>query len=308
MTQLTKATSIDDSMHTLNRRSWFNAMSGIAMSGLSWQLPIAMSAEREPITFAVVTDTHLGYRDKDAAEKQWEKTAAELSQSSAKFILHLGDVVDGQRIEQYAKYIRIRDQIGKPVYEIPGNHDPVAAFAEHLRKDIDTVVDHSWLRCVLLNNSHTDSHDGFFETEQLEWLSQQCDTAKQDNRLLLVACHVPVHSNAHPDRGWYVKPADGQARFYDILKSHQERVIATLHGHFHNGLRGWDDRKPIFEISFPSALYNQDRRLEAQQAPGFNPVEFRPGYSLVTVGEGRLSIRYRATGVDAQIEKTLQLS
>ena len=50
------------------------------------------------------------------------------------FILHLGDVVDGGRAAQYPIYRRIRDDIGKPVHEMPGNHDPVEVFEKALGK------------------------------------------------------------------------------------------------------------------------------------------------------------------------------
>ena len=212
------------------------------------------------------------------------------------------------RVEQYPAYREIRDQIGKPVHEIPGNHDPSDAFSREIRQPIDTVVDHDWLRCILLGNAKRTSHDGFFGDEQLDWLDGTCSRLADDDKLGVIACHVPVHTNKPPDRAWYVKPANGQSRFYEIVDKHRDHLLGIFHGHFHNGIRGWDDRNPVHEICFPSALYNQNRGLEERGAPGYNPVEFRPGYTLVTIGGGKLTIRYKPVGDDVAFERDLKRS
>ncbi len=265
------------------------------------------SASLSPLSFIIVTDTHIGKGDSLSPEKLWAKTAAEVQAAPGKFVLHLGDIVDGMREPQYARYLAVRKTITKPVYEIPGNHDKPEDFQTHIRRDIDTFFDHHWLRVVLMNNSHNDSHEGFFTAEQLSWLARTCDDAASKNLRLLICAHVPVHYNIHPDRGWYVKPANGQTAFYATLKKHEARVIGLFHGHFHNGLRGWDDHHPIHEILFPSALYNQDRNLEEKKASGYNPKEFRPGYTMVSIENATMTLKYRVTGADAGVEKSLAL-
>ena len=86
-----------------------------------------------------------------------------------------------------------------------------------------------------------------------------------------------------------------------------------MHGHFHNGIRGWSDRKGlgkalIHEIVFPSALYNQDRKLTEQKAPGYNLSEFRPGYTLVEIRDQILTLRYKPLGAEVAAEKELPLA
>lgn len=268
-------------------------------------LRAAGGAQRK-VSFLVVSDTHLGRNDNLEAAEQWKKTAAELAKAPGDLILHLGDVVDGGREPQYAIYKEIRDTIKKPVHEIPGNHDPQALFEKHIRKPIDTVVEHDWLRFLLLGNAHFDSHDGFLSAAQLAWIDEQCAEAAATGRFVILCMHVPAHTNGHPDRGWYVKPADGQKGLYEIVTRHQQRILALFHGHFHNGIRGWDDRSPVHEILFPSALYNQDRQLEKQKAAGYNLPEFRPGFTQVTIADGWMSLHYQVTGVQAAVEKSLE--
>ena len=114
--------------------------------------------------------------------------------SAAKTVLHLGDVVDGGREAQYPVYLKIREKIGKPVHEIPGNHDPQPLFEKYLRKTVETVVEQGWLRFLLLNNSRTDSHDGFLSETQLAWIESKCREARQDDKYVACCMHVPAHS------------------------------------------------------------------------------------------------------------------
>jgi predicted phosphodiesterase len=264
---------------------------------------------RPKLSLLVVSDTHLGYQDDKAAAQQWEKTAAALREAPGDLILHLGDVVDGGREAQYPVYVKTRETIGKPVHEIPGNHDPSELFQKYLRQQIDTAVNHEWLKLVLLGNAHTDSHDGFLTDEQNKWIETQCEAAVKADQFVIVCMHVPAHANKHPDRGWYVYPNEGQTQLYETLTKYKERVLALWHGHFHNGIRGWEDHTPLQEIIFPSALYNQDRKLEEQQAPGYNLPEFRPGYTQVTIDGEQLQLKYMPVGrAEEATEKELPLS
>jgi hypothetical protein len=293
----------------LGRRQFLGAAAGSA-AGFTLSPACLGAANRElrDLSFVVVSDTHLGYRSQEHAADLWRRTAAEIADGPGEFVLHLGDVVDGGREAQYPVYLAERETIGKPVHEIPGNHDPADLFAKYVRDPIDRAINADWLQLLLLNNSRRDSHDGFVSAEQMEWIERQCVEAGRDDRFVALCLHVPVHANLHPDRGWYVKPENGQTALYELLTRHRDRVLCLMHGHFHNGIRGWDDHAPLHEISFPSALYNQDRRLEEQQAPGYNPLEFRPGYTLVEIRDGSLTLRYKPTGEDPSVERDLRFS
>lgn len=258
-------------------------------------------------SFVVVSDTHLGRGDQDGPARQWAATAKEIDASAGDLVLHLGDVVDGGRERQYAVYKDVRKTIRKPVYEIPGNHDPQEPFEKHLRQPVELAFDHKGVRFLLLNNSHADSHDGFLTARQLAWLDGQCTAAAKKELFVLLAMHVPVHENKHPDRGWFVKPKDGQTELYALLRRHKNQVLALLHGHFHNGVRGWEDHAPLHEVVFPSALYNQDRRLAEQKAPGYVLPELRPGFVQVSLRRDGMSLRYKPVGVKEAAERVCPL-
>lgn len=298
----------DQAPTKLSRRS-FLAAAAVATGHVVLR-PAALLAAGEKLpelSFLVVSDTHLGYRDQSHAAEQWEKTAAELAKAPGELVLHLGDVVDGGREAQYPVYLETRKTIGKPVHEIPGNHDPQPLFEKHVRRPVEKVVECRWLRFLLLNDSRTDSHDGFLTEEQLGWMETQLREAERDDAFAALCLHVPVHTNRHPDRGWYVKPENGQRELYEIVRRHRDRLLCLMHGHFHNGVRGWEDHSPVHEIVFPSALYNRDRRLVAQNAPGYNLSEFRPGYTQVTIADGQMRLRYQPVGAAEPAKKSCRL-
>lgn len=282
-----------------------------ALGGSSLLAAQANGTSAEPgesgTRFAVISDTHLGRNDSRTPEKQWREAVEEMSDLSLEFALHLGDVVDRGREEQYAVYRKIRESLNIPVHEIPGNHDPAALFQEHIRKEIDTSAVYGDVRFVLFNNSRSDSHDGFIADAQLDWMERECASAAAQAQRIVICAHVPIHSNRPPDRAWYVKPANGQKRFYEILTRHKPRVVAALHGHFHNGIRGWSDHAPVHEVLLPSLTYNLNRGLTEKGAPGYNLNEFRPGYVIATLGRSFLTLAYKPLGAEISVEKRLKL-
>ncbi len=292
----------------ISRRSALAAMGAGLISFTPWPASVRAGDRAIPeVSFNVVSDTHLGRGDQAAPAEQWARTAREIDAAAGDFVLHLGDIVDGGREAQYAVYKDLRKTIRKPVHEIPGNHDPQELFAKHIRREVDLAFDHRGIRFLLLNDSRPDSHDGFVSAEQLKWLGEQGAAAATKGLFIILAMHVAAHDNKHPDVGWYVKPEHGQKELYAFLTRHRDRVLATLHGHFHCGLRGWDDRAPLQEVVFPSALYNKDRRLTEQKAPGYGLAEFRPGFVLVSIGKEGLTLRYKPVGVIETCDKVIKL-
>ncbi len=281
--------------NTLGRRDLLAAAGSVLIC--STRIPAA--EKLAPISFAVVTDTHLGRKDNLAAERNWKKAILEINESPSQFVLHLGDVVDQGREEQYTVYQKSLALLKKPIHEIPGNHDSPKLFAKHVVEKTDRSVDYGKVRFVLCNNSRRDSHDGFISKTQIDWLKTTFENSRKEKRKIVVCCHVPIHSNKHPDRGWYVKPDNGQAEIYKILKEYSDIVIASFHGHFHNGIRGWQDNEWV-ECLMPSVCYNQNRNLKKHladgTAKGFFVDELRPGFVLAELGNGLLTMRYKPLG------------
>lgn len=275
---------------------------------LPWPTANRAAVKEVPqFSFIVVSDTHLGRGDKEDAARQWKQTASEIQKAKGDFVLHLGDIVDGRREAQYPVYVESRKTILKPVYEIPGNHDTHVMFAKHIRKNVDMAFDHKGVRFLLINNSRPTSVDGFISNEQINLLTAHCDDAVAKGTFIILCMHVPAHENKPPDAGCYVKPGQGQAELYALLKKHQKMVLALFHGHFHCGLHGWEDHSPLHEVIFPSALFNIDNKLTEKKAPGYNLPEFRPGFTLVEMGNKGLTLQYKPVGIKTAQEKICAL-
>ncbi len=284
--------------HAGNRRQLLRA--GIAATAAGTWTKCMAAADMEEFSFVVVTDTHLGRKDSGTPEKQWRQGIAEINGGPGDFVLHLGDVVDKARAAQYPRYVDARADLKKSIHEIPGNHDSTELFGQHITDRIDRSFDHKGVRFVLFGNAHSNSHDGFITTDQLAWLTKQCAHAALQDSKIIFCCHVPIHANRHPDRGWYVRPDNGQTAFYQLLEKHADRVLLCLHGHFHNGIRGWRDHHDVVEVLCPSLCYNQDRNmaehLNSGIASGFFVPELRTGYTIATLGNGRLVLQYKPLG------------
>ncbi len=285
----------------LNRRQMLAVtVAGSTQLCMSHQLLAA--DDLDVLSFVIVSDTHLGRKDNASAEKNWREAIDEINQQPGGFVLHLGDVVDSGREAQYPIYVETRKLLKKPIHEIPGNHDPVDLFKKYVAEETDRSVDYGGVRFILFNNAHNDSHNGFITGDQHAWLETEFAGAVENDLRIVVCCHVPIHTNKHPDRGWYVMPADGQETFYDLQARYADRTLAILHGHFHNGIRGWRDHGQTIETLCPSVCYNQDRSLTehiaAGEATGFFVDELRPGYVLAELGKGKLTLRYKPLGAD----------
>jgi hypothetical protein len=292
----------------MSRRAALATIAAGFTTVLQWPAAIRANERRIPkFSFVVVSDTHLGRNDRMEAADLWTKTAAEIDKAPGEFVLHIGDVVDAGREKQYDVYKDIRKAIRKPIHEIPGNHDPQELFAKHIRREVDAAVDLRGVRFLLLNNSRFGEIDGFITPKQIQWLTQQCDDAAKKNLFVIPVMHVATHDNRLPDAGAYVKPKHGQTEYYAILDRHRDRLLASFHGHFHCGLRGWSDRGSLHEIVFPSALYNRNQFITETKAPGYNLPEFRPGYVLASIGPSGLKLKYKPVGVAGTVDKTLPL-
>ena len=282
----------------LNRRKLITTAATSGATLLCSSIPAAQ--DLNALQFIVVSDTHLGRNDNQSAERNWRKAIAEINESPGRFVLHLGDVVDSGREAQYPIYRQTREILNKPIHEIPGNHDPAELFEQYVTDRIDRAVDYGGVRFLLFNNSRRDSHDGFITDEQLQWIDTQCSDSASSNLKIVICCHVPIHTNKAPDRGWYVKPSAGQTAFYELQQRYADRMLACFHGHFHNGIRGWRNNGRMVESLFPSVCYNQNRGLQARieegRATGFFVNELRPGFVLAELGNGRLTLRYKPLG------------
>jgi len=266
----------------------------------------AEEASRPELTFALVSDTHLGRRGSKSPAKWMRQAVEQINDSPADFTIFLGDLVDSgaKREGLYPEWMTIAKTLERPFYSVPGNHDPERFFRKHVRAETDYTVDHGRFRFVFFQNSRVDSHQGTVTPEQLKWLAGQVDDAAAKKLRVTLCGHIISHPNKHPDVGWFIRA--GGKEFREMLRAKSETIVAFFAGHFHCGVRGWSDTAGIHEVVMPSTCWNRDRKLE--KAPGFAMKEFRRGHVLADVWRDRLMLRYKPIGAKVSGALALELS
>jgi len=285
-----------------NRRE-FLATSAVAASG---PLLTAADTPKPDFSFALVTDTHLGKAS--TYVKAMQTTVAEINASPAEFTIFCGDLVDNGAMEErqklYPVWMETAKGLKKEFAAVPGNHDPVEMFVKHVRKETEGVLKFKNYRFLTFADAEVNpGHLGVVTPEQIKWLHEQLDDAKQLDQRVILASHVIFHENRAPDVGWYIKT--GRAEFAKLLEAHKN-IVAFFAGHFHCGMRGWSDTfHGIHEVILPCHSYNRDRGL--QKAPGFAIAEIRPAWVLVDVFPNELVLKYKPIGAEVAAEKKLAL-
>lgn len=291
---------------TLNRREFVAAGSGLLLSTAVGRLP-AMAADMKPeFTFALVSDNHLGRRG-DRESSHLKLAVEEINKSNASFTLFCGDLVnqgsDPKHEQRYPEWLKLAAGLNKPYYAIPGNHDPDAMYTKYIRKDLEFAFEFERFRFVCFRDSRISSHLGFVTREQIEWIQKQIDKATEKKQQVVLVSHIIYHRNLHPDVGWWIR--NGEREFGEMLKANQKSLCAFFAGHFHCGLRGWNDSFGIHEVVLPSTSWNRDRGL--QKAPGYALDEFRIGYVLADVYNDRMVLKYKPLAETTRASRVLQL-
>jgi 3',5'-cyclic AMP phosphodiesterase CpdA len=291
----------------LNRRVFLASTAGIAVGAALGSVSAyagegKAEANKPEFSFALITDTHLGRRGVNW-EGQMRRSVEEVNRSAAELCLFCGDLVDcGEKPENekhYPVWLEIAKGLKAPYVAVPGNHDPVEMFRKHIHKETDTSHLHKGFRFVCFRDAEPNpGHDGIITPEQLQWLKRELAEADRKSQRVILMAHVIFHHNQHPDIGWYIK--QGREEFAKLLAANKQ-VLAFFAGHFHCGLRGWDDTHGVQEVVLPANSWNANRGL--QKAPGYALQEFRPGWTLVDVYADKLLVHYRPVVNEAKQEK-----
>ena len=261
--------------------------------------------------FALITDTHLG-RGGDTPAEQMRRAVEEINASRAEMTICCGDLVNAGGVpgneKHYPRWLEIAGGLAQPWYAVPGNHDPLERFTKHVRPDTDFVVDApggARFRFICFRDAKPNpDHQGVVTDEQLKWLDDRLAESRRDGRRALLVSHVIFHENHKPDVGWMIQ--ENRAAFAELLKRHARTIAAFFAGHFHSGLRGWDDTFGIHEVVLPSCCWNfQGTRLRG--APGYTYDEDRPAWVLAEASDTTLKLSYKPLGADVSVVKELPL-
>lgn len=265
----------------LTRRAFLPAL-GVAASGSVWRsIPAggASQPDAKPrLTFVQINDLHVqepgttikGYNS--ANEKaQW--VVQEINRQPPDFVLGIGDLIHGERLDQLPRDLAAFQQIIKPLkapfYPAMGNHEVVQregdSVYEKAYRDVfgDQRVNYTFeaggLRFIMLNNSGAVVVGPDIIRRRNAWLNDVLKAHPGQPKIL--ACHIPII----PVRDEPVLAKSFGFRSYAahdpellaLVDEHAGSIIAVLSGHLH--LTGQAERKGVHHISIcGTASYPSD--------------------------------------------------
>ena len=184
--------------------------------------------------FAVFGDPQIGFGDKQpphatdvirlkAAIRQAEAAGCDLTLVCGDLVHMNTDAATKGLLEAFATCKKMA------WYPIPGNHDPDPWYQEHIKKELDYVVEHKGITFIGMK-TWAEHHQGGVTPAQLEWLELQLRDARQKNGEVVIWCHVTPYG-PNP-RGWWIRK--GQEEMLSLCREY--KVLAVVAGHFHREL------------------------------------------------------------------------
>jgi len=250
------------------KRRFFLATLGGFWLGLS----AALAAEPAPLlTFAAIAD--IQFADKDSGKTRFYRespaklrsVAADLNRAQPAFVIHLGDLTDGQPTPELCKkdvetIAAELKGVTAPWKQVLGNHDTKAG-REWLTATLGfkefhyefTMPNLTGWRFVVLDGN--DAGYGVFSAQQLDWFRGVLARAKTRQERVLCFCHYPLIKEK--DKGHVAaKPAP-------MLKILEESgcVVAWLCGHEHAG--GYVLRNGIHHLNLRGMCETKDQPAAA---------------------------------------------
>jgi 3',5'-cyclic AMP phosphodiesterase CpdA len=189
-----------------------------------------------------------------------KRAVKELNSSDSSFVVFSGDVV--QRANKYplVMFAKIINDLNKPYYVIPGNHDLekfsgidnkeffrlMNKFSHNKTRRAPAVIRKSGKTVFIVMNSVNElipGSKGYFKESELMWLDKKLN--KYKNKNVVIIQHYPL---IEPYKNETHKTYESES-YLKLLQQHKN-VIAIISGHYHADNEIKQDG--IMHISVPS--------------------------------------------------------
>ena len=191
--------------------------------------------------FGWLTDIHIGYTD---ANEDLKSVVQKINQNpNIKFVIASGDIAEKGKNEELEIAKSILDELNKPYYIIPGNHDTkwsesgTTKFAELWNDDKFSFKQGNSLFIGLNSGIPWRGGGGHFTPEDIKWLKEELES--HDFNELFFSVHHPLDEDID---NWY--------KVANILNDYPTKLVMVGHGHENvlknfNGLPGAMSRATI---------------------------------------------------------------
>ncbi|MDD4370800.1 MAG: phosphodiesterase [Anaerostipes sp.] len=185
-----------------------------------------------------------------------------------------GDLAEGGMKEGYELLRQGLDQLPRPYYIVPGNHDKrdffLEMFPEHapVKEDIKPYIcytlDDGSIRSIIIDTCREGCHYGGLTDKVAEWLEGKI--IEYPNKPTLVFTHHPPFITGLPAMDEEFAQAD---RLMEILKKHKN--VRLCCGHMHTGMfTSW---KGIPCVTCPSIAMQMEVDFRGKNSPDVTEVE-----------------------------------
>jgi len=177
----------------------------------------------------------------------FRKIISEVNRSDAKFVVHLGDKIQGDRNkevarEQYKEFKSIIDELKITMYHTAGNHDiRKSKQNEKLHEELFGPLYRSlaWKNSffIILNTEQV-GEEGNITGEQLEWLKRELEKSKK-YRDLFVFMHRPLFSALFQGKDhFHFISSEHRNSLAELFKQYGVTAVFAGHEHlYHSGNR-----------------------------------------------------------------------
>jgi predicted phosphodiesterase len=287
-------------------------------------LPTVEHLPPADLTFAVLTDTHIGTREYEAQYCHNWRVAEAFRQINAlqpAFVVNCGDIITtfphGEEFEAQCQYaVELQKQCEAPLHLVPGNHDIGNQaslrvwdenWAKRAKKPIESMYFNDGYRSVyqryfgkdyyrfeangcvflVLDNAICNS-GGELEKAQMAWLEQELAEAK-DAKQRIVFLHNPLFWRrlGEPGPNNYesvMEPARSQ--LLGLFAKRKVDVVYSGHTHFDFANRYGG----MWLRTINSTTFNRNYPTVAEHLPGpariYDPYQL--GYLVVRLRDGKL--------------------
>jgi len=202
-------------------------------------------------------------------------------------VLMSGDLADHAADGEYELVRELLEQLGAPVYVLPGNHDDRDALRRHFDvpgptgAPVQYAVDLGPLRLVVLDSTRPGEDPGQLDVDRLAWLDAEL-AAAPDQPTLIALHHPPVSTGIAAWDAFGLPDADRRA-LGEIVQRHQQ-VRRIVSGHLHRTMAAELAGRAVLTV--PSTYVQT--RLEFDPAV-IEYVSEPPGFAVHAVLDGELA-------------------
>ena len=215
----------------------FTASGGV-LSACSTSAKTSAKASTSDVTFAQISDTHIGFTGPANPDVTATATAA-IAQINAMtpqpaFVVHTGDLTHTATPAQFDQVKQLMSSLKAPVFYVPGEHDSTddngekyrAVFGTNTKGDGWSSWDTNGIHFVnLVNTLHLDKL-GHLGTAQLDFLKTDLAPLTASTPLVLFS-HIPLF-DMYPTWGWGTDDATQALSYTKRFGS-----VTAINGHVH---------------------------------------------------------------------------